>query len=249
MPRNAGIAILVTLCVACKPAPPRPARTADTAPKVRATVVTIRTTVQPENRVRNHTIVIAGDRARSTSEQDVWRLFDLKAKTVTFVDDIEKTIRTEPLDSIVTRRRNATRDALPPHYPTATFARNGTKKSILGVNAEEAVIESGAYRRQLWLGVHPLIPAGLFAAMHASEPVTSPLAPMMHAVDDALIDVKEFPLLDHAEVPYGKEKLVIERAVVGIALREVPETLLALPKGYRSSAGFQPAGPQPSRLR
>jgi hypothetical protein len=204
---------------------------------MRATVVTIRTTVQPEGRVRNHTIVIAGDLARSTSEQDVWRLFDMKTKTVTFVDDIEKTIRTEPLDAIVARRRNGMNGALPSHYPTATFARNGAKKTILGVTAEEAVIESGAYRRQLWLADHPSIPDGLFAAMHASEPPTSPLAPMMRAVDAALIDVDEFPLVDHAEMPYGKQTLVVDRAVVGIDEREVPKTLLTLPKGYRTSAG------------
>jgi hypothetical protein len=69
--------------------------------------------------------------------------------------------------------------------------------------------------------------------MHASEPVTSPLAPMMRAVDDALFDLKEFPLLDHAEMPYGKRKLIIDRAVVGITQREVPEMLVTVPKGYR----------------
>jgi hypothetical protein len=224
---------LVAVCVACKPAPSTPARPVASAPKIRATVVTIRTTIRPANRVHNHTIVIAGDRARSTDEHDAWRLFDVKAKTVTFVDDIGKTIRTEPLDALVTRRKSAMNGGLPSHYPTATFARNGTKKPMLGVTAEEAVIESGAYRRRLWLADHPAIPDGLFAAMHASEPVTSPLAPMMRAVDDALFDLKEFPLLDHAEMPYGKRKLIIDRAVVGITQREVPEMLVTVPKGYR----------------
>lgn len=225
--------LLVAVCVACKPAPSGPSRAVDTTPKVRATVVTIRTTIQPANRVYDHTIVIVGDRARSTVEQDVWRLFDLKARTVTFVDDIEEAIRTEPIDTIVARRKNALNGALPPHYPTVTFARNGATKVMFGVTAEEAVIESGDYRRELWLADHPSIPDGLFAAMHASDPLTSPLAPMMRAVDSALVDVREFPLVDHAEISYGKQKLVIDRAVVNIAQRDVPETLITWPRGYR----------------
>jgi hypothetical protein len=197
---------------------------------VRATVVTIRTTVDQKS--RDHAIVISGDRARSTGELDTWRLFDLKAKTVTLVDDVARTVKTERLPAIVERRNAANAAALPPHYPRAAFARTNERRAIQGVNAEKVTIVSGGYERELWLAEHPSIPRELFAMMHASETPSSPLAPMMRDVDRALAAVRGFPLLDRTKVPVGKGELVVERAVVGISQRDVPESMLAVPKGY-----------------
>jgi hypothetical protein len=231
-------AILLSLAIlvaACKPSSPSPAPASPKAarPTMRATVVTIRTTMKPEARTSTQTLVIAGDRARDTTEQDVWRLYDTKANTVTFVDDIARTIRTQPLQALIAQRRAATKGALPPHYPRARLVRGGTKKPLQGVNAELLAIESGAYKRELWLGEHDAIPRGLFAMMHASTPPTTPLAPMMSAIDEALMTTRGFPLAERTEVPVAKNTLIIDRAVTSIAQKDVPQDLLATPKGYR----------------
>lgn len=223
--------ILALLCAACKPAPRKPATPA-AVPTVRATVMTLRTTLEP-GRTLVHTIVISGDRARSTAENDTWRLFDTKAKTVTFVDDIDRTIRTEPLALLTARRREAMANGLPPHFPSATFARSDTTKTLLGLPARQYVIASGDYRRELWLAEHPAVPRGLFAMMNAAEMPSSPLAPMMRKADEALASLEGFPLLDHSEVAYGKKKFVIDRVVTSIAPRDVPATTISIPAGYR----------------
>lgn len=228
-----SLLLSIVVCIGCQPDAAPPVAQKATGPTVRATVVTIRTTMKPEDRTRTRTIVIAGDKARDTGEHEVWRLFDTKANTVTFVDEIEKTIRTEPLKAIIAKRRALTDDPLPPHYPRVRLLRPGTKKPIQGVTADLLEIECGAYKRQLWLGEHPAIPRGLFAMMTASDPPTLPLAPMMRAVDEALINTRGFPLADHAEVPVSKDKVIVDRTVVGIATKDVPEALLAIPKGYR----------------
>jgi hypothetical protein len=229
------VALLLSIAIfsACKPAPPQPAAPKAAGPTVRATVVTIRTTMKPEARTQTRTIVIAGDKARDTGEHDVWRLFDTKANTVTFVDEIARTVRTESLKTIVAQRRAVTANGLPPHYPRVRLVRPGTKRPMQGVTAELLVIESGAYKRELWLGEHPAIPDGLFAMMYASDPPTLPLAPMMRTVDDALIATRGFPFADHAEVPVSKDTLIVDRTVVGITTRDMPETLVAIPKGFR----------------
>ncbi|HYR27585.1 MAG TPA: hypothetical protein VEU30_03925, partial [Thermoanaerobaculia bacterium] len=99
---NRLLLFLLVICVACKPAPEQDAGTKPGAgPQFTATVVSIRTTIEPGSKVTSHELVIADGRARSTSEQDVWRLFDTKADTVTTVDDIAKTFRTEPLSSLL----------------------------------------------------------------------------------------------------------------------------------------------------
>jgi hypothetical protein len=199
---------------------------------VRATVVTIRTTIEPEKKTVTHTLVIAGNRARSTNEHDTWRLFDTSAKTVAFVDDVARAVKTEPLPAIVARRNAATAAALPPHYPSAAFTRTNERRAIQGVNAQKVTISSGGYKRELWLAEHPSIPRDLFAMMHASEALSSPLAPMMRDADRQLISVRGFPLLDRTTVPAGNGELVVERAVVGISQQDVPESMLAIPKGY-----------------
>ena len=228
-----ALLLLIALCIACKPAAPQPAAKKPVGPTVRATVVTIRTTMKPEARTQTRTLVIAGDRARDTGEQDVWRLFDTKANTVTFVDEIARTVRTEPLNTIIAQRRALTANGLPSHYPRVSVLRPGTKRPMQGVTAELMVIESNAYKRELWLGEHPAIPRGLFAMMYASDPPTLPLAPMMRAVDEALIDTRGFPLADRAEVPVSNDTLIVDRTVIGIATRDVAESLVVIPKGYR----------------
>lgn len=229
------VALLLSIAIfnACKPAPPQPAAPKAAGPTVRATVVTIRTTMTPESRTQTRTLVIVGDKARDTGEHEVWRLLDTKANTVTFVDEIERTIRTESMKTILAKRRAIMANGLPAHYPRVRLLRPGTKRPLQGVTAELLVIESGAYKRELWLGEHPAIPRGLFAMMYASDPPTLPLAPMMRAVDEALIDTRGFPLADHAEVPVSKDRLIVDRAVISIAVRDVPQTLVAIPKGYR----------------
>jgi len=239
---------LLVVCAACKPAPQKPTAKPAAGPQIRATVVTIRTTLQPGDRVHTHSLVIAGDRARFTGELDTWRIFDTKANTVTYVDDIAKTVRTERLSTLVQKRRSALAAALPPHFPRATFANNGTRKSLLGLNAQQSVVKVGAYERELWIADHPAIPDGLFAMMHASDESSSPLAPMMRSADEALLRVKGFPLLDHAELPYGNGKTVIERAVTAIAQREVPEALVKPPRGYEDlTPKPQPRSSPPTR--
>jgi hypothetical protein len=223
------------ICIACQPAAkkPAPAKPAAAGPTVRATVVTIRTSQQPEKRTLTQTLVIAGDRARDTGEHDLWRLYDTKANTVTFVDDLAKTFRTELLTTLIAQRRAVMKGTLPPHYQRARVVRPGTKKALQGVNAELLAIENGAYKRELWLGEHPSIPKGLFAMMYASDPPTLPLAPIMRDVDEALTATRAFPLADRAEVPVARDKLVIDRSVVSIAPGDVAQSLLAVPKGYR----------------
>jgi hypothetical protein len=215
---------------------------------VEATVVTIRTSIRtsigtsigagtgganPGPRTVTHMIIIRGGRARSTAEQDTWRLFDTKAKTVTFVDDIDGTIHTETMAAIEQRMREAMERELPAHYPAARLIRGEATKPMLGVTARQSVIEAGAYRRSLWLAEHPSIPNGLFAMMTTAEPPSSPLAPMVRTVGEALAKEDGFPLLDHAEVAYGDAKMVIDRVVTSIDQREVPLTSITIPKGYR----------------
>jgi hypothetical protein len=227
------IIVLLVICTSCKQPAPRKSAVPAAGPQTRATVVTIRTTIQPDNKTHTHTLVIANNQARSTDELDQWRLYDTRAKTVTFVDDVAKTTRTESFDALLKKHREALAAQLPGHYPRAYVKNDGA----------ELHIEVGNYRRRLKLAEQRAIPAELFAMMQASDGQTSPLAPMMRAASDALIRTRAFPMTDHSELPYGNQKLVVDRAVVSIAEQNVPAALLRVPPGYRDLTP-KPAAPR-----
>ncbi len=227
-------AVVLAFCVSCKQQASKPAATKPAAagPQMQATVLTIRTTIEPAKQTDTFALVISGDRARSTGEQDTWRLYDLEANTITFVDDVAKTVRVEKLQDAVKQKRAAINAPLPPHYARLRLVPTGTTRAMQNVDAKQNVITQGGYKRELWLAEHPAIPKGLFAMMTATDRASTPLAPMMHAVDEALLSTRGFPLLDRSEVTYGNQKMVVERAVVSIEKKPVQQALLTIPRGY-----------------
>lgn len=226
-------AALIVVFVACHRPPGLASRPATNQPKVRATVVTIQTKIQPANKTWTHTLVIANDRARSSDEVDGWRLFDFKQKRVTFVDDLAKTYRSVPFEEVVASHRAALARPLPDGMPHAQFVAGGAEKILLGVPSKHFMIRIGAYQRELWMASHPLIPPDLFAMMQASGPVSSPLAGVMRAADEALLNVQGYPLADHAELPYENRKLIVDNTVVRIEQRDVPAGWLNVSSVHR----------------
>jgi len=232
-----ALALTVAFIGACNK-PPAPAIQKKNEPTIRATVVTIQTTIQPANKTYSHEIVIANNRARSTDEADQWRLFDFAQKQVTYVDEIAHTIRIQSFADAIAARRAAVARPVPDGMPHAQFAVTNAQKTLQGVATKQSVIRLGAYQRELWIGSHPLIPRGLFAMLQASEPASSPLAGITRTADEALLEVQGFPLADHAELPYENKKLVVENTVVKIEQRDVPAALLAVSNTY---TGVKPA--------
>jgi hypothetical protein len=225
---------VLTFFIACQ-LQPRPAtRTASSEPKVRATVVTIQTTIQPANKTWTHTLVIANDRARGSDEVDQWRLFDFRLKSVTYVDDLAKTYRTVPFAEVVTAHRAALVQPLPNGMPHGQFVTGSAQKTLQGVAAKQSLIRIGAYQRELWIASHPLIPPELFAMAQASAPQSSPLAGVMRQVDEAFLNIRGYPMADHAELPYEKRTLVVDNTVVSIDRRDVPAAWLNVSSAYKA---------------
>jgi hypothetical protein len=202
-------------------------------PQVRATVVTIRTTIQPANKSYTHALMIAKNLARSGDEVDAWRLFDLKKEQVTFVDDVSKTYRIASLDDLTKEHREAFATKPAPELPVAQWFWSGNKRNLNGLETTDATIRMGGYERVLWIAEHSSIPPQLFAFMRASEPAPSPIAGVARAIDEALLKVRGFPMADHAELPFAQKKLVVDRVVMKIEENDVPASWFKVPRGYR----------------
>lgn len=229
---RAALAAFAVLAACQNPSKPAE-RSATTVRKVRATVVTIQTTMPPSPKSWTHTIVIGNDRARSSDELEEWRLFDFKEKRVTYVDDLARTYRNMSFEEALATHRATLARPLPDGMPHAQFAAGGPQKVLQGVPARQSVIRLGAYQRDLWIAAHPLIPPELFAMIQASETSSSPFAGVMRQVDDALLNVRGYPMVDHAELPYEKGKLVVDSTVVSIDQRDVPADTLDVNGAYK----------------
>lgn len=245
-PRAAGVILLVAAACNHPAELPKRIRAIRIGPQIQVTALTIRTTLQPENKTTSSTIVIGPDGARDLSEVGTWRLFDTQQNRVAFVDDIGKVYRYESLQSLQRRRADAGRRSMSESIPRAEYSVTGIQRPILGVTATQSVVKLGAYQREIWIGSHPLIPPALFALMQASDSPT-PGAPMAAKADEALLAANGFPLLDHAELPYGTSKIVVDREVVRIQRQNVPESLLQIPADYRdiSQATLTKPGERP----
>lgn len=231
--RLALLLLAICLSLGCRKPVPDAARTTVAGPQVPATVVTIRTTVEPEKESHTHTILLTADRARDTRELDRWHLYDLKSNGVTAVDEIAQTTRQYSLAELTEERRIALTGKVPPHYPRPRLVATNERRPLLGVSARKYVIESGTYRRELWMGEHQAIPPALFSTMQLVQPVSTPLAPIMREVDESLRKVPGFPLLDRTELTVGEKKMVLERTVVAVTKRNIAEALVLIPRGYR----------------
>ena len=215
-----------------------------TGPQIPATVVTLRTTLQPANKATTTTIVIADDFARSTDEVGEWRLFDLKENRVAVVNDFAKTYRYESLESMRDRHDDAASEPLSDKIPRAEYSVTAERRDILGVPATRSIVKLGGYQRSIWVGSHPLIPPQLFALMEASR-APGPDAPVTKRLDDALLSLRGFPLADHSEMPYANRKIVVDRDVVSIERKNVTASLLDIPDTYREVTAAAPPVPKP----
>lgn len=219
-------------------------------PAIQATVLTVQTTIQPENKTFVHSIVIADNRVRSGDEVDHWRLYDLNDKVVTYVDDVAKTYKRQPFADVLAEFRTALAQPTPAGIPHAMLVKTGAHRTIQGVDAEEIQVRAGSYVRQMWIAKHPLIPENLFAIMTASAPSRSPLLPMMRSVDEVLLTMDGFPLADHAELGFdANKKLVVDNAVVKIEKRNVPESWLNASGAYKDVTPPPPAPRERSSRR
>lgn len=197
-------------------------------------VLTIQTTLQPQNKTFQHSIVIGAGRARSEDEVDRWRLFDLDRGQVTFVDDSRRTYETRSVSEAIAERREAAKAPLPEGVPRAEVVSTGAKRVINGIEATQLVIRIGGYQRELWIGSPQSVPPNLFATWFATRPLDPKYEPMMRDADEALMTMRGFPMLDHAELPYGSSKLIVDRNVIRIERRNVQPSLLNVSRTYRA---------------
>ena len=225
-------AVITVALAACK-GPALPPHPSDQTPKTRATVITMRTTLQPPPQTVSQTIAIAEGKARVSTDVDTWRLFDFAKKQVTWVDSIAKTSRAETFASLLARRRQALTSPPREGGPHAQSGLTGARKTIAGVASSEWVLREGAYERHVWIARHPSIPDDLFAMLQSTAPSAASATGPARAAEEGLLRIPGFPMADHAELPYGRSRLVVDTVVLSVEQHDVPQSWFNVPAADR----------------
>lgn len=224
------LAVAVTLAAACRDSEQK--KVSPAVPLIEADVLTLRST-SSDKQESLLDIMVARNKVRFSNELDSWRLIDLEAGTVTFVDAVAETYRTKSLQQLAAEKRRAAQAPLPPFIKPPTFSATGRTETIAGVEASEWVLEMGDYRRELWLSRSPLVHPRFLALSVGSEELGGAYAAAMAPVHTRLMSLEGFPLRERITVPLGKEVLVHERRLERRGKKRVPRALLELPPNYR----------------
>ena len=218
-------------------------------PLVPATVLTMRTIVPGEKGLL-HLVVIAGSQVRLGNESGRWRLIDVDKRTVTFVDEVEKTYVTRSLQELIRAREKTFDEEIPPSIPRAQIEPTG-EREISGIPCRNYRVTMGKYRRDLCLSTKPIAGKSFLALYTASSELDSHYAPAMRTVFAKLTTLEGFPLFDHGEMPFGDDLLLIETMLVKAEQKRVPAKWVTVPADFRDAseparATSPGAGPRPA---
>jgi hypothetical protein len=232
--RVGALLLLALVVVACRgekltePAGPRPS-----ARRVPATVFTIQTTVVPGDRAYLHKVIVAGTTARVGNEVDRWRLFDIEARTVTTVDQIARTYRTDAWAELLRERRRLLATPMPPHVPLARFEQGEERQVIAGVRAVQRRLVIGDYLREIWFSEEPTAADRLYPLVVVTDPIGQQYAGVMRNAFPQLIAEDGFPMLDRSTMHFDGEDSVVEKRVIRIEQTTVPAVWVELPPAFK----------------
>lgn len=214
--------------------------------RVEADVVTIREVLPEEKKAFIWLIPHAGGKVRLGNEADRWRLIDLEAGTVTFVDEPTRSYKTETIAALREARRRAIMRPLPPPFRPMSYVHTEDAAVIAGRRAVKHVVTGGGYHRELWLSSDPVIHPDLYTAIVASDTVSEPFAGLMREVTPELMKQQGFPLRDESELSYGEKKMHVIRTVTEIGRRSVPASWFSIPEDYEDRGVKVPGDDRPS---
>ncbi|MHB0971356.1 MAG: hypothetical protein ACYC7A_18760 [Thermoanaerobaculia bacterium] len=230
-----GALLLLALVVAAcrsetprEPAGPRPA-----ARRIPATVFTIQTTIVPGDRAYLHKVIVAGTTARIGNEVDRWRLFDIGARTVTTVDQIARTYRTQPWADLLRERRRLLATPMPPHVPLARLERGTESQVVAGVRTGQRRVVIGDYLREIWFSEEPTAADRLYPLIAVTDPIGQQYAGVMRNAFPQLIAENGFPMLDRSIMRFDGDESVVEKRVIRIEQTTVPAVWLELPPAFK----------------
>lgn len=226
---------LAAIVSGCRDAPADAPSTAPrrTGPTVEAKVLTIRESSHPPTRAFLSPIVVWGSKVRIGADLDHWRLFDLEAETVTWVDDIAGTYRTVRVADLVSRRQRQLRAAVPGGIPLLEGGPTGRAVEVEGIAAEQWLMKLGGYEREVWLTKEPLAGEGFFRMWLVSEPINEAYAGVLRNVEGALMRQDGFPVYERSTFVWDGGEMVSRRRLVSIATRQVSASLFEIPADYR----------------
>jgi hypothetical protein len=211
---------------------------------VEAKVYSFRVRVEPQGRDTIDRIAVHSQRLRLPGERLRWRLVDLQEHTVTFVDEIARTVErrsfAEILDDL---RESATRDE---GVPVARVVAGGQEQILHGQSVELYVMTLGSgYTRRLWITREPFIHEDIFLLLLATNPPSNRNLPALRELIGLFDRIDGYPLLDESAMTLSEVEHTIERTLIAVADEIVPGAWFELPDWAEAALTESLAGRRP----
>jgi hypothetical protein len=224
-----ALAAALALALSCRePAPPPP----PPPPTVAATVLVYETSVAPENRTFRWQVLTDGTRVRFGDDAESWRLFDMAARTVTFVDETRRSWRSRSFDDVLAARGALLETPLPDATPRARVSEEplgvAEGREVIGIR-----VEAGGYRRLLVVSKAPMLPAGSLALKWATDPLEPTNAGMLRDFLPALLGKEGTTVSDRNELTWEGGSMSVETKLVSVRPNIVPKSIFEVPAGFR----------------
>lgn len=193
------------------------------------------TVVTPENRSFRWQVLTDGMHVRFGDEAESWRLFDTRAKTITFVDETRRTWRSVTFDEALAARRRLLETPLPEGAPRATVTE--VPLGIVdGRGATKVAVEADGYRRALVLSADPILPASTLAMKMVTDPLEPEYAGMLKDLLPVLLLKNGTTLSDRNEITWEGGAMAVETRLVSVKANTLPKSLFEVPAGFRTVA-------------
>lgn len=213
--------------------------------QVDATVASFRVTTSPDGVETVERIAIHDGKVRLTSERDVWHLFDLGAKTITTIDEIDQTAERVSFDRALSDLRAAAWRDEP--VLIASVRTADETESVAGFDTRKYVVSVGrGYEREIYVSQRPLIHSDFFLLRLATDSVADEDLPALRSLIRLLDDLDGYPVIDRSRITLDDVEYTVERRLIAVGDQRVPGSWFELPRWATEQLTKPPAGPPPA---
>ncbi|HVT03600.1 MAG TPA: hypothetical protein VHL58_09540 [Thermoanaerobaculia bacterium] len=203
-------------------------------PRVQATVLSYHVDLLPKRVAFEYLVVIDPvGKTRIGDEADRWRLIDITGRTVTFVNNGDRSYRTVDLPTLVSERRKIVSKELPDGIPRAVVTASVRPETFRSWEARRLTVAVGPYQREVWISTKSLTPEPLLSLLLLSEPLSAPFAGMLRDTVPVFEKVRGMPVLERSRMTWDGKELVIQRVLQSVTSKRVPAAWFQIPEGYR----------------
>ncbi|MDX1582886.1 MAG: hypothetical protein R3338_04725, partial [Thermoanaerobaculia bacterium] len=174
-------------------------------------------------------IAVHEGRVRFPDERSIWRLLDVGARTITVVDEVNRTVTSRSFDEALEKIRKTARKAT--DLPVAEVAEKDEIESFAGFPAKRYDVTVGSgFEREMFVSERPLIHSDLFLLRLATDPISDENLPALRELIELFDDLDGYPVAERSRMIFDGVEYTITRQLIAVSDQSVPSSWFEIPE-------------------